>query len=335
LLLAIGAMTAWNGSANAQSTADFYKGKTVTVLIGYTPGGGYDNYAREIARYMGRYIPGNPTLVPQNMPGAGSLQLANYLYNVAPKDGTVFGIFGRGLPMDPLLQPGSGAQFDASKFTWLGSVANEVSVCAVWKTSPVQQWSDVTKKQFSVGGTGGGSDPDVFANVLKNVFGAKIKLVSGYPGGNDISFAMERGEVDGRCGWSWSSIKGTRMSWLKDGQMKILVQLSLSKAKDMVGDPPLVTDLATNDEQRQVLKLIFSRQVTAWPFAAPPGLPDDRKEALRKAFDGTMTDKDFVADLQKFGLEVSPAAGTDMEKLIGELYKTPPDIVAKARMAVQ
>jgi tripartite-type tricarboxylate transporter receptor subunit TctC len=318
-------------TARADAVSDFFHGKTVTVFIGFTAGGGYDVYGRLIARYMGNHIPGNPTLVAQNMPGAGSLQLANYLYNVAPKDGTAIATFGRGEAVEPLIGSG-GARFDASKFLWLGSVANEVSLCAVWQSSPVQRWSEATQKEFTVGGLGAGADPDIFAAVLKNVFGAKLRIVSGYPGGNDVTLAMERGEVDGRCGWSWSAIKATRFAYLQEHKMGLLIQLALQKSPDLP-DVPLVTDLARNDRERQVLRMIFSRQVTAWPYAAPPGLPADRAAALRAAFDATMKDPGFLAEARKAGLEVDPVPGAEMDRLIAELYKTPPDIVAKAKKA--
>ena len=318
--------------ARSDGVADFFHGRTVTVFIGFTAGGGYDAYGRLLARSMGAHIPGNPTMVAQNMPGAGSLQLANYLYNVAPKDGTAIATFGRGEAMEPLIGSGA-ARFDASKFLWLGSVANEVSLCAVWQSSPVQRWSEATQKSFTVGGLGAGADPDIFAAVLKNVFGAKLRIVSGYPGGNDVTLAMERGEVDARCGWSWSAIKATRLDYLKAKKMGLLIQLALAKSPELP-DVPLVIDLAKDARQLQILKMIFSRQVTAWPFAAPPGLPADRAAALRAAFDATMRDAGFLAEAKKAGLEVDPVPGAEMDRLIAELYRTPPDIVAEARRAV-
>ena len=319
-------------AARADAVSDFFHGKTVTVYIGFTAGGGYDVYGRLITRYMSAHIPGNPTMVAQNMPGAGSLQLANYLYNVAPKDGTAIATFSRGAPMEPLIGSGA-ARFDASKFLWLGSIANEVSLCVVWKSSPVQNWAEATQKEFTVGGLGAGADPDIFAAVLKNVFGAKLRIVSGYPGGNDVTLAMERGEVDGRCGWSWSAIKATRLDYLKQHKMGLLIQLALHKSPDLP-DVPLVLDLARNDKEKQILTMIFSRQVTAWPFAAPPGLPADRAAALRAAFDATMKDEGFLAEAKKAGLEVDPVPGAEMDRLIAELYRTPPDIIAEAKKAV-
>jgi tripartite-type tricarboxylate transporter receptor subunit TctC len=331
VLLSFLLMLAATMSARADGVADFFKGRTIEIYIGFTAGGAYDAYARLLARYMGPYIPGSPTVVAQNMPGAGSLQLANYLYNVAPKDGTAIATFGRGMAMEPLIGAG-GARFDASKFLWLGSVANEVSLCVVWNSSPVQNWGEATKKEFTVGGLGAGADPDIFAAVLKNVFGAKLRVVSGYPGGNDVSIAMERGEVDGRCGWSWSAIKATRSAYLAEKRMGLLIQLALAKSPELP-DVPLVVDLAKDERQRQVLRMIFSRQVIAWPFAAPPGLPADRASALRDAFAATMKDAGFLGDARKAGLEVDPVPGAEMDRLIAELYRTPADIVAEARKA--
>ena len=319
--------------AHADPVEDFYKGRTITVLIGYSPGGSYDSAGRVLARHMGRYIPGNPSLVPQNMPGAGTLNLVNYLYNVAPKDGTAFGIFARGMAMEPLIG-GTNTKFDASKLTWIGSAANEISICATFASSPVKTWRDALTQDFTVAGNGSGSDPDVFANVLRNAFGVKNRLISGYPGSAEISLAMERGEIDGRCGWSWSSIKAEKSQWLAEHKLNLIVQLALEKAADLP-DVPLITELATNDRQRQILKLIFSRQTMGRPFAGPPGIPADRAEALRKAFDLTMKDPDFLAEAQTRGLEINPVSGHDIDKLLAELYRTPKDVVAEAREATE
>jgi tripartite-type tricarboxylate transporter receptor subunit TctC len=319
--------------ARADPVEDFYKGRNITVLIGYSPGGSYDAAGRVLARHMGRYIPGNPSLVPQNMPGAGTLNLANYLYNVAPKDGTAFGIFARGMAMEPLIG-GTNAKFDATKFTWIGSAANEISLCATYETSPVKTWKDAVTKDFTVAGNGSGSDPDVFATVLRNLFGVKDRLISGYPGSAEISLAMERGEIDGRCGWSWSSIKAEKSQWLAEHKLNLVVQLALEKAADLP-NVPLITDLATDERQRQILKLIFSRQTMGRPFAGPPAIPPERAEALRHAFDLTMKDPDFLAEAQGRGLEINPVSGHDLEKLIAELYQTPKDVVAEARAATE
>jgi len=323
LLAGAPAPVAW-----AQSPADFYKGKNVELEIGYSVGGGYDLYARTIARHIGRFIPGNPTVVPKNMEGAGSLRLANWLYNAAPKDGTVFGTIGRGTGFDPLLGH-KGASFDATKFTWIGSANHEVSVCVAWHTSGIASFEDLMTKELTVGGTGSAADTDQFPKIMNGVLGTKMRIVTGYPGGNDVGLAMERGEVKGRCGWSWSSVKSTHPAWITEKKINVLVQLALTKHPDLP-DVPLITDLAKTDEDRQVLKLIFARQVMGRPFLAPPGVPADRVAALRKAFMDMMTDKDFLADAEKAQLEINPVAGDEIEKLVKELYGTPPAIAQKA-----
>jgi tripartite-type tricarboxylate transporter receptor subunit TctC len=314
--------------AHAQSPADFYKGRNVELNIGYSVGGGYDVYARMIARFIGKHIPATPTVVTKNMEGAGSLRLANWLYAAAPKDGTVFGTIGRGLAFDPLLGA-KGAQFDATKFNWIGSANDEVSVCVAWQGTGITKFDDLLTQQMTVGGTGGGSDTDVFPQIVNGVLGAKMRLISGYPGGNDVGLAMERGEVQGRCGWSWSSVMSTHKDWVEQKKITILVQLSLAKHPDLP-NVPLITDLAKTDEQRQILKLIFARQVMGRPYLAPPNVPKERVEALRTAFMETMKDPEFLAAAQKAQLEITPVSGEAVEKLVSEVYKTPPEIAAKA-----
>jgi tripartite-type tricarboxylate transporter receptor subunit TctC len=318
--------------AKADPVEDFYKGRNITVLIGYSPGGSYDSAGRVLARYMGRYIPGNPTFVPQNMPGAGTLNLVNYLYNVSPKDGTAFGIFARGMAMEPLIG-GTNAKFDATKLTWIGSAANEISLCATFATSPVKTWADALTKDFTVAGNGSGSDPDVFANVLRNRFGVKDRLISGFPGSAEISLAMERGEVDGRCGWSWSGVKASKPDWLADKKINVLVQLGLQRTPDLP-NVPLITELATTDEQRAILKLVFGPQEFAWPFLAPPDLPPDRGQMLRAAFAATLRDPEFLDDARRMALDVSPVSGHAVESLIEELYNTPEAVIAKTRRVI-
>lgn len=317
--------------ARADALAEFYKAHPVQVVIGYTAGGAYDLYARVLARHFGRHLPGNPTLLPQNMPGAGSLKAANYIYAVAPKDGSAFGTFGRGEAVEPLIGD-SGATFDARKFTWLGSVTSEVSVCVTWNTSKVKTWDDALKYDFTVGGEGSGSDPDIFAAVMKNVFGAKLRLVTGYPGGNEINLAMERGEVDGRCGWSWTSVMSTKAAWVKDKKVNVFIQMAMKK--DEAIGAPLIMDLAKDEHQRKILALFFSRQEMGRPFAAPPGLPADRKAALIKAFDETMKDPAFVKDIKAQKLEVNPVDAKELTKLVNDLYDTPKEILAEAKRIV-
>jgi tripartite-type tricarboxylate transporter receptor subunit TctC len=319
--------------AHAQSVADFYKGKTVELLIGYSGGGGYDVYARLLARHMGRHIPGNPTIVPRNMPGAGSLVLANWLYNVAPKDGTAFGIIGRGTPFDPLLGI-EAAKFDPTKYLWLGSMNNEVSVCVSWHTSGVTKYEQLLEKELTVGGTGPSADTDQFPRITNAVLGTKFRIISGYPGGNDISLAMERGEVGGRCGWSWSSVISTRMNWFKEKKIHVLMQLALEKHDDLP-DVPLVVDLAKGDEQQATLRVIFSRQALGRPFLGPPGVPQDRATALQKAFMDTMKDKVFLAEAEKAQLEITPLSGPAVQKIIEEAAKTNPAVLKKAAAMIK
>jgi tripartite-type tricarboxylate transporter receptor subunit TctC len=316
-------------AAQAQNPADFYKGKNVELYIGYSVGGGYDIYARLLAKHMGKHIPGNPTVLPKNMEGAGSLRLANWLYNVAPKDGTAFGIIGRGTGFDPLLGRSKGAQFEATKYTWIGSANDEVSVCVAWHTSGIRKFEELLTRELTVGGTGAAADTDQFPRIMNGMLGTKMKIVTGYPGGNDVGLAMERGEVSGRCGWSWSSVKATHQKWLDEKKINVLIQLALQKHPDLP-DIPLITDLAKSDEQRAIFKLIFARQVMGRPFLAPPGIPQDRAAALRKAFMDTMKDKDFLADAEKGQLEITPVSGEDIQKLVLETHQTPPEIAKKA-----
>jgi len=331
LILALCAVPVVNDRAQADAVAEFYRGKTITVIVGYSAGGGYDLYARTLARHMGRHVPGNPGFIVQNLTGAGSLNAANNIYNVAPKDGTVFGTFARGLAIEPLIGTAK-VQFEAPKFTWLGSGTNEISICATWHTSPVKTWADALKTQFTVGGEGAGSDPDTYAALIRNVFGAKLKLVTGYHGTSDIILAIERGEVDGRCGWSWSSIKSTRGAWIEEKKLNYITHNSEQKAPELA-HVPSIADFA-NDRQKQVIKLVTSRQVMGRPFAAPPGVPEDRKAALRKAFDETLKDAAFLEEATKLKLEVNPVSGAEIDRLIAELYRTPTDIVEEARKAI-
>jgi tripartite-type tricarboxylate transporter receptor subunit TctC len=314
------------------SVADFYRGRTVNVIVGYSAGGGYDTYTRILARHLGKHIPGNPTIVVQNMPGAGSLKLANYLYNVAPKDGATIGIFSRGMAMEPLIGM-SNTQFDSSKFAWLGSGTSEVSVFVVWHAAPIKTFQDMLEKPFTVGGEGSGSDPDIYALLLKNAFGAKLKLISGYPGTAEVAIALERGEVDSRASWSWSSLKTLKPDWIRDKKVIFPVQLNLTRGKELP-DVPLILQFAKTEAQRQMLKLVLTRQEMARPYAAPPGVPEERKVALRKAFDETWADPELLAEMKARGQEVNPVSGADLDKLVAELYATPKDVVAETRKAI-
>jgi len=320
----------------ADAVADFYSGKTIHVLIGYSVGGGYDLYARLLAKYMGAHIPGKPTLQPENMPGAGSLKVVNYLYNVAPKDGTAFGTFGRGIAMEPLLQHSQGANFDALKFNWIGSATDEVSVCAFWKTTGIKTFDDLknSKKTLKVGATGSGSDTDVYAVLTQTVLKAPLKLITGFPGGSEVNLAMQRGEVDGRCGWSWSSLRARERALYDNKDINLVIQIALKKHPDLP-DVPLMVDLAPTPKDAAALKLIVAREEMARPYTAPPGVPADRLAALRKAFDETMKDAGFLAEAKTHDLEVRPMTGQQVEGLLKELYASPPDVVQLAIAAMK
>jgi len=329
-LLLFAALAAPAGIAEADGVADFYKGRSVSMIIGYSVGGGYDAYARLLARYIGRHIPGEPSIVPQQMTGAGSLRAANYIFSVAPKDGSVLGTFSRSTGIAPLLGQ---AEFDSRKFTWLGSMTDDDTTCVTWKTSPIKTWNDFLSKPSKLGGLGADADPDIWALLYKNVFGAKIQLVSGYPGTNDVVLAMERGEVDGLCGLSWSTIKTRHTEWLTSHSVNIIVQAALKKEPEIAA-VPLATDLVSNPEQLQIIRLLLASQAMARPFAAPPELPADRKAALIAAFDATMRDADFLAEAQKLSFEIHPVSAATVEGLLAEVYATPKDVLARAAKAI-
>jgi len=317
-------------SARSAGVEEFYRGKTVSLLIGYSVGGGYDAYGRLLARHFGKHLPGNPNVVPQNMSGAGSLKAANYLYSVAPKDGSVIGTFSRSQGIAPLLDK---AEFDSTKFTWLGSVTDEVSLCVTRHDAPAKTFSELLVTPATFGGEGAGSDPNIFALLYRNVFGAKIKIVTGYPGTNEIHLATERGEVDGLCGLSWSTLKGRYPHWLKDKKANILVQAGIKKQPELP-DVPSASELAKQADQRQILQLMLIGQAMARPFAAPPGIPADRKAALIAAFERTTKDPDFLAEAEKLNFEVNPVSADKLDALLAGAYATPKDVIAKAAKAM-
>jgi tripartite-type tricarboxylate transporter receptor subunit TctC len=321
---------ALGASAHAAAPGDFYKGRTLFIIIGYSAGGGYDLYARVLAQHMGKHIPGNPTVVPQNMPGAGSIKAATYVFTAAPKDGTVIGTFARGMASSALIGQ---APFDARNFTWLGSVTKDVTLCISWEASPAKTWDDVLTKQVVFGGEGPAGDPDIFARLYKNVFNAKIRLATGFPGTTDITLAMQRREVDGLCGISWSTVKSRYGSWVKDKRINILLQAAPKKAPDLP-DVPMASDYAKTMEQRQMLDYALASEILARPFVAPPGIPEDRKAILRKAFDDTVKDPAFLADAEKTMIDIDLVTAPEAEAVVASLYGLPKDVVAKAARAI-
>ena len=316
--------------ARSDDVEKFYKGRSLSMIIGFGVGGGYDLYGRLVSRYMGKYLPGNPTIVPENMAGAGSLRAVDYLYSVAPKDGSVIGTFSRTLPLAPLL---SGANFDSRKFTWLGSVAQDVIVCFTSRSSPIKTWQDLLAKPSSLGGEGAGAEPDIYARFVKNIFGAKIKLVSGYRGTNDIFLAIERGELDGVCGISFGTLASIHPDYLRDGKINVIVQIGLRKHPDLPGVPTL-EEVAQNPEQSQIIKLIVTTLAMSRPFAAPPDVPADRKAALVAAFERTTQDPQFRAEAQRIKLDVDFVPAKVIDQLLATAYATPQALIAKTADAI-
>jgi tripartite-type tricarboxylate transporter receptor subunit TctC len=315
--------------ARSDDISDFYAGRNVQLIIGYAPGGGYDDYARMLGRHIARHIPGNPTVVVQNMPGAGSLRAANYLYNIAPKDGSVFGGFARGIFLDPLLGRTDAMRYTAAKFGWLGSISTDVGVCAFRSDAGIDSWADMQTKHYKIGATGVGADSDVFPNLLRKMFNLPMQLVSGYQSAAETVLAIQRGEVDGRCGWSWSTLSTrNRDLWLTK-QIRVVLQLTDKKLAELA-EVPSVLDVAASPEQQAILKLIIARQTMARPYVAPPGVPAERLMALRNAFEATLKDPEFLADANRQGLDVRPVTGAEADALIKQVYATSPDVVKLA-----
>jgi tripartite-type tricarboxylate transporter receptor subunit TctC len=331
--VAVVASVLTSSPAAAQSVEEFYRSHPITMLVGFNVGNIYDTATRTVARHIGQHIPGNPTVITANRPGAGSLAAANQVFNTSPRDGTVIGVFNRSTLTEPLLGPASAAKFDATKFTWIGNLGNEISVCLATQRTGVKTFKDFISRPLSVAATATNADTGVYPLLLNNMFGAKLKLVTGYQGGADMTLALERGEVDGRCGWSLAGIKIARPTWLKDGQAHIVLQLGLHGSPEL-GAAPLIMDLAQNEQQRRILTLVMSRQELAYPFAAPPDLPDDRATALRIAFDRTMKDPDFLDEAGKSGLDVAGMSGAEAARLMKEVYDTPADLIAQARRVI-
>jgi tripartite-type tricarboxylate transporter receptor subunit TctC len=301
----------------------------VTFYVGLSPGGGYDLNARLVARYIGRYIPGQPQVIVRNMPGGGGLVMTNFVANVSAKDGLHIGAPQRGVPFEPLLGDASHAKFDPTKLQWIGSANADTSVAVATRRSGVKVWQDLKTKELIVAGTGIGTESVTVPYVLRNILGLKFKVIAGFPGGSEMNLAMLRGEVDGRGTFTWTSLKPNYKEWVEGGEMIILFQQGLRKHPDIPSSVPLVTDLAENDEQRKLLELQFTAFELGRPYFVAEGVPADRVAALRRAFDQAMKDKDLLADAAKQGLEVNPAGGEEMQRLLTRVYATPKELVAR------
>jgi tripartite-type tricarboxylate transporter receptor subunit TctC len=303
------------------------------VAIGYSPGGVYDLYARTVARHIGKHIPGRPTVVPQNMPGAGSMTAANYIFGKAPKDGTQIAVFARGIAMQPLLDR-TGVQFEAEKLNWLGSPASEVSVVFGWHTKPFKTVDDLRAREMIVPATGTGADSAIFPYILNGVLGTKFRVVTGYPGAAETMLSIERGETDGSAATSWGNFEAAKQDWIRDGKVNIILQLALKKLP-LLGNVPLVMEFARNEADRQALEMIFSRQSMSYPFAVPPDVPPERLQVLRRAFDATMKDPEFLADAKQQKLDIDPVSGDEIQALVRSVYASPKDVIARAQAAIK
>ncbi len=318
--------------ADERALADFYGKNKITIAVGFSPGGNYDLYARVIARHMGRAIPGGPDIIVQNMPGAGSRVLANALYGRGPFDGTMIGVPNQGIPTDQALGE-QGVQFDAAKFFWIGSPNQEVNVAWTWHTSKLRTLDDARRIEGVMGSSGPGSPTYVYPRVMNMLLGTRFKVVSGYPGSNELDHAIEKGEVDGRGAVSWAALKVTN-DWPRQGKVNLLVQIGLKKAPDLP-DLPLLHELATTPEDRQVLEFLSLAPALGRPFFMPPRTPEDRVAAVRKAFDATMKDAAFLADAERSRLDVSPLAWREMEEIVNRTLNAPRSVVERAREAMK
>jgi tripartite-type tricarboxylate transporter receptor subunit TctC len=315
-------------AAAAQTVKDFYRGKLITMIVGGGVGGGYDVYARAFARHMSQHIPGSPNIVPKNIPAAGGLAAANLLYTTDDRDGTVIGAFPNNVPMDPLFA-NPGARYDPLQLNWLGSIGKLQNVCATWHTSPVRTIAAARERDVIVAAAGAASNTAIMPRVLNALLGTRFKVVAGYDPGSGLTMAIERGEAEGICGLSWSTMKASRPHWIKDKLLNVIVQMGLEKLPDLP-DVPAALDLTSDPQDRQVLELILQREETGRPFAAPPAVPADRVAALRQAFAETLKDPEFIGQATKLALEIEPLAGEEIHALLMQAYASPARILRRA-----
>ena len=331
-LLLVAFLMAATAPASAQDdVAAFYKGKQVRLIVGSAVGGGYDLYARALARHMVNHIPGNPHIIVQNQPAAGGVVMTNQLAGQGPRDGTVFAAPLNGIPTAPLLM--AGTQFDAAKLNWLGSLQSEPYVAFLWHTAPVSHITEMATKEVLVGTTTVGTTMNDFPLLLNELLGYKFKLVRGYKGTPQINIATERGEIHGNAGVGLASVKTLSQTWIDEKKIKFILQYNMRPSRELPG-VPMVMDLAKTDEQKTAMRLLFARTEYARPYFLPPDVPAERVRALRRAFDATMKDPAFIADAQKLQLELSPMTGEAMQALVADLARTPPAIIDRVRKAL-
>lgn len=319
---------------HADATLDFYKGKTVTLLNSSASGGGYDVLGRLVARYIAKYIPGQPTIIVRNMPGAGGIVATNYLYNSAPKDGTTFGLVQNNTPFEPLFGTKE-AQYDASKFDWLGAPSSEVGLLVVWHDVPVDSLADARTHEITVCSSGANSTPSFYARLLAATLGIKLKIVVGYAGQAEGILAMERGEIDGCPSLFYNSLMATHPTWVADKTLKLLVQYGAAPEPE-IADVPFAPDLVTNPDDKRMLQTAFAPLALGRPFLMPPGAPADRVAVLRQALADTFKDPDFLAEADKLQLGVkNPRTGGEIAAEVVRAYQTPPQIVERLRALAQ
>jgi tripartite-type tricarboxylate transporter receptor subunit TctC len=313
---------------------DFYAGKTIDVIVSSGEGGVNDLYARIMADHLPWHLPGKPMMIARNMPGAGGLRAVQFLWSNASKDGLSFGVVQRSAAVQPLLGV-ENANYDPSRFNWIGSTARETSIGAVWTASTdIRTLEDAKTRELIVGSSGVGNDTGGFPLVLNYFLGTKFKPVHGYKSGSEIILAMQRGEVQGRIGWSWGSVKSSKTAdWIREGKIKLLMQMGISKAPDLP-DVPLVGDLARNELDRQAMELVFAATTIGWPSVMPPGVPADRIAAMRAAYDATMKDPEFIRNAQKAKLELDPLTGKQIDDIVGHLMSFSPEVAARAKASL-
>jgi tripartite-type tricarboxylate transporter receptor subunit TctC len=335
-LAALSAALLPDGRACAQDpNAAFFKGKQISLIVGSSAGGGYDTYARVIARHLSKYIPGNPAIVPTNMPGAASNTAAAHIYNVAPKDGTVIGALQTAAVLDPLFGDAARTKHDASKFVYLGSATIDYYICIARADAAVKSFKDLLTQELIIGASQPGTSTRDFPALLNSMVGTKFRIVSGYPGTREITLAIEKGEVQGLCGFSWSSLLAQRPNWLKTGFIRVLAQEHDRghPAVNRMG-VPLTVDFAKTPENRRIMELIYSSETFGRPYMMPPGVPEDRVALLRKAFLDTLRDPELLSEAQRIGLDVDPISGEELQALAEKIYGTPANIVEQAKQAV-
>jgi tripartite-type tricarboxylate transporter receptor subunit TctC len=326
VVAATGLFQVW--TAHAQSVEQFYSGKQVKFFVGSTPGTGYDVYARLVARFMSKHLPGQPTFITPSMPGAGGVILANYLYNIAPRDGSEIAMLPRGAATQPLLDPkDSGPKYVATRFNWIGTPQQEVGLLIVRQPSPIKSIADAKTHELILAGTSAVSPSSYYPKVINKLLGTKFKIVEGYKSSQEAFLALDRGEVEGLLSGSSSGALRARIApWIKEGKVQVVAQIGLEKDRDYV-DVPLIMEFAATSDERRVMELVFTQQLMAWPISAPPEIPPDRVKALREAFDATMKDPEFLAEAARQKLVINPVSGGKIAELLDRVYATPQELL--------